>query len=304
MPFKYTVYGFSIDSELELSGLPLGHGAPEVSVSLKKLPPSESILSANGSYFIAKPDFFFIDVKGIARFQVNHSTEILIDPAPEASKGDIRLYLLGAVFAALIQQRGELALHASAVMKDGRAVLFSGDSGAGKSTTALSLLSNHAWSLCADDVCRLTYIDNRAHLFPAYPSMKIWDEVIQAMNIPKEVLSPIQKQQGKYRMPITTDWPNKPIPIEHIFLLTKGSSDYRSLHSVKGGSKLMELRKLIYRSNFLQTVTTEDKVFQLLSKLLRDIPTTRIERSIAPITRAALDTQANQIQSHLINYTK
>jgi hypothetical protein len=44
-------------------------------------------------------------------------------------------YLLGPVFALLLQLRGRTPLHASSVVIDGLAVAFLGPSGAGKSTT-------------------------------------------------------------------------------------------------------------------------------------------------------------------------
>jgi hypothetical protein len=54
----------------------------------------------------------------------------------------------------LLRERGRYALHASAVARDGRGLLIAGDSGSGKSTTALSLIAA-GWDWLADDVVLL-----------------------------------------------------------------------------------------------------------------------------------------------------
>ncbi|MFO1429078.1 MAG: hypothetical protein U1F76_02885 [Candidatus Competibacteraceae bacterium] len=51
----------------------------------------------------------------------------------------------------LLRERGRYALHASAVAWAERGLLIAGDSGSGKSTTALSLI-HHGWDYLADDV--------------------------------------------------------------------------------------------------------------------------------------------------------
>lgn len=49
-----------------------------------------------------------------------------------------------------------MQIHASAVSKDGRAVIFTGDSGSGKSDLALRML-DRGWTLVGDDYLNLTY---------------------------------------------------------------------------------------------------------------------------------------------------
>jgi len=54
----------------------------------------------------------------------------------------------------LLRERGRYALHASAVARGGRALLMAGESGSGKSSTALSLIHT-GWDWLADDVVLL-----------------------------------------------------------------------------------------------------------------------------------------------------
>ncbi|MGY6512292.1 hypothetical protein ACXIUH_25465, partial [Vibrio parahaemolyticus] len=64
-----------------------------------------------------------------------------------------------------LAQRRYLLLHASAVERDGRALLMTGESGAGKSTLA-ALLMTHGWRLMGDEFALLDPATGLVHAFP------------------------------------------------------------------------------------------------------------------------------------------
>jgi hypothetical protein len=68
-------------------------------------------------------------------------------------------FLHGPVLSVLAWKSGLVPLHASAVGKDGRAILFLGDSGAGKSTMSAGLCT-HGWEFITDDVAILCKSDD------------------------------------------------------------------------------------------------------------------------------------------------
>ncbi|MET4595190.1 MULTISPECIES: HprK-related kinase A [unclassified Sphingomonas] len=94
---------------------------------------------------------------------------------PEAAPLPLRQGLLAAEMAMNLQMalgaRRYLLLHASAVERDGRAVLMTGISGAGKSTLA-TLLAARGWRFMGDEFALLDPETGLVHAFPRLISLK------------------------------------------------------------------------------------------------------------------------------------
>jgi HprK-related kinase A len=94
---------------------------------------------------------------------------------PEAAPLPLRQGVLAAEMAMNLQMalgaRRYLLLHASAVERDGRAVLMTGISGAGKSTLA-TLLAARGWRFMGDEFALLDPATGLVHAFPRLISLK------------------------------------------------------------------------------------------------------------------------------------
>ncbi|MEO5866316.1 MAG: HprK-related kinase A, partial [Sphingomonas sp.] len=94
---------------------------------------------------------------------------------PEAAPLPLAQGLLAAEMGMNLQmalgQRRYLLLHASAVQREGRALLMTGMSGAGKSTLA-ALLSARGWRLMGDEFALLDPVTGLVHPFPRLVSLK------------------------------------------------------------------------------------------------------------------------------------
>ncbi|MGN6377033.1 MAG: HprK-related kinase A [Sphingomonas sp.] len=94
---------------------------------------------------------------------------------PDAAPLPLAQGLLAAEMAMNLQmalgQRRYLLLHASAVERDGRAVLMTGLSGAGKSTLA-ALLAARGWRLMGDEFALVDPASGLVHAFPRLVSLK------------------------------------------------------------------------------------------------------------------------------------
>lgn len=80
---------------------------------------------------------------------------------PEAEVADVAKLRRGAVGLLLAHLRGAIPLHGSAVVIDGRAAVFIGGTGLGKSTVAASLCDLAGASLLGDDAVTLERVADR-----------------------------------------------------------------------------------------------------------------------------------------------
>ena len=102
----------------------------------------------------------------------------------------MRLFLLGTSFGALLMQRGILPLHGSAMVVNGRGVVFTGMSGAGKSSL-LAAFRKKGYPFLTDDVVAVT-VDTAgtAWIHPSYPQQKLWRDSTKAVGVDTDSLTP------------------------------------------------------------------------------------------------------------------
>src|SRR6186997_1401825 len=133
----YSCFDFSLRSEIELRELtPADEAKANQFVDVRVGPVPEVLAGSQPPQFgiQATGDTVLLTVPGTARYLVRGRREIVVDPAPDGSERNVRLFLLGSALGILSHRRGLLPLHANAVVADGGAYAFGGHSGAGKST--------------------------------------------------------------------------------------------------------------------------------------------------------------------------
>lgn len=204
--FRYSAFALTIDSEIELPGLPPGDGETDVVIRLGDVSPA-CRRATNEQVFAIRP--------GVAKFLVLLGKEIVIEPVPGGDPALLRITLLGRIMAYLLRQRGWLPLHASGVVIGTCGALFLGPSGAGKSTTAAAF---HARGhlVIADDVGAVSVAGRNCLVRPASSHIRLLED---ARVVLQHMESEHRLHVDKYRFDIGGESLRTPFPLARIYLL-------------------------------------------------------------------------------------
>ena len=184
--FNYRLSGLAVASDLALPGLEETAFTPPAAVAIHAASVPES-LGADpadcGPSWEIVGERFLLRIPGLARFQLTAGREIAYQPETGIPATELAIFLVGTVFGILLHQRDHIALHASAVLVGGKAVLFCGPSGAGKSTLAAAL-GKAGYPLITDDVCAISLEPGTgATIHPDGRQLKLWAQAIDRLDL-------------------------------------------------------------------------------------------------------------------------
>jgi hypothetical protein len=220
---SYRAYGLNIHSDMLLPELEAAQfDVSDVVIRHADLYRTFSISHGNKQTF--SPNCQQMDWGMVGRFEIRGDAEILYSANPGTPDSIVRFPLLGTVMAMLLQIRGTLGLHASAVMINGKAVGFMGDKGAGKSTTA-GLMVSTGKALLADDLLAIRATPEVV-CYPGFAQMKLTDPSAETLKLRDvEILDKIdfpglEKRQHN----LTSHFHNQPAPLGAIYILERGAA--------------------------------------------------------------------------------
>lgn len=200
--YYYIIYGKKMVSDLffpQLVKLPqFAEGEADIVLRAGMMP--EEVKAQEGEKYWEFGDSFSWLCNPTCWFTVENGRYITYELCEGGSEDYLRAYLLGFGMAMLHLQRNEMAIHCSALVKDGKAILIAGRSGSGKSTTT-ALLLEQGFSLMADDVAVVKVEEGKAICYPAFPYQKLCRDVVEQGNYDMEKLIYINEQKDKFLVP-------------------------------------------------------------------------------------------------------
>lgn len=293
----YRVFGLTVRSELELPELSGGErsDAPDVCINLGKA--GGAVDAAPGIH--ADGDALVLIVTDIARFRIAGGSSIVVEPVPGVPERNVRLFLLGSAFGALLHQRGLLPLHANAVEINGKAVAFMGHSGAGKSTLA-AWFHDHGFRVLADDVCVVSLDDEgRAMARTGLPRLRLWAEALDASGRASADYSRSyigNAPQDKFDVPVEPyAWTRDELELGPLYVLEAGPDV--SIEPVRGVDAVQLLFANTYRGKYVALTGTARLHYDACVRLARRCPLFRARRAW---DLGRFDEQAEQFLSHAI----
>ena len=249
MDYHYQLFGLSVVSNLAIPGLSPAAAViakPDVRIFLGNLPPrrkagaaSDETLDYSSAYLtesgLPSLRIFKSTDKALSHLIYEEGIEFWIDAPSENiwavwpdtfTLTDIATYLLGPVLGIVLRRRRIACLHASAVAFEGKALLFAGDAGAGKSTTAAAM-ARRGHAVIADDIVAISERGGSFYATPAYPYLSLWPASVEALFGSADKLPPFSPGFEKRRFSVEEGayrFQGEAVPIGTIFILWERTS--------------------------------------------------------------------------------
>jgi hypothetical protein len=245
--YHYRAHGFTISSELELPELLAFDATPDVRIRIGPVPAELEGPVRHGPGYQAAEGRYLLDVPGIARYLVTEGQDVRIEPAPDSTASDVRVFLLSSAMAALTHQRGLLAMHASTVAVDGGAVLFAGDSGAGKSTLSAAF-HDRGYPIVTDDISVVDRDrDGHPMIHPGHRQLRLTADSLEHVGSSLGARRRMELGKKKYGVTVSSVTAPEPLRVRRMFLITDAHADAIVLRPLAGPDKVTAVVRATYR---------------------------------------------------------
>lgn len=188
-------YGLTIDSALPLRGLQTVGETAEAVVDVVVERGRVEEVPGNGSWHRFGPGRACLAWEGTCAIAIESGRRVVVD-AITADLDLVDQVLLGPAMALLLQQRGLYPLHASAVQIGSTAVVFAGDSGAGKSSIGLAL-RQRGHRILADDIGALECRSGTTSLWQGPGSIRSWPDALTSIGVAPDAYEPLHDGTAK-----------------------------------------------------------------------------------------------------------
>lgn len=226
----YWAYGQRLASEIELPELPSASETPTPNVVVRErelprraaeLPASARLVyeSAESGFSVYETtDTFYWLCDGLGTLKVHDGRFVDVHAADGAPPERVRSLVLGPGLRSLLVQRGWLVFHASAVVIDGVAVAFVGESTAGKSTTAAAV-GGRGHVFLADDVTPVFEANDGYAVAPGVATPKLTPAIAQRLEYGPPIGDAVgNERERRYFEAVDVD-PSATYPLERIYTL-------------------------------------------------------------------------------------
>lgn len=195
----------------------------------------------------------------VGTFQVQSGNEIIVEQAENVGDDLVAFPLLGPVLAVLLHQRGLLILHASSIGIKGRGLCLLGDKGAGKSTTAASLVAA-GHTLLTDDIVAIDCdAGGDFYVLAGFPQIKLAADAGARIGLAdSRILAQAHPSIDKNRHRLMSGFSGRRVKLDKLFILVRGNE--LGVRCLSGRQSLDALIRYSYMSRFGAAAMVGDSV--------------------------------------------
>lgn len=307
----YRVYGLELLSNIELSGLraSTSFSKPELVCRLGEFPPRlEPAREKSERPAYVSP---FRDAKGLPLLQIwrlrrtqhycfeycegmtflisHDGRDVWAQWSDNVSLEDVTAFLLHQVIGFILHIRGYTCIHASAVEVEGKAVLFAGGSGSGKSSTAAAF-ARRGFRILSDDISAVKSEDGESQAFmimPSVPRLCLWPDSADFLYGPgaRERFPRLQPNEEKRLIGLdgSGGYSDLPARLGALYLLAPriAASNAPRIEPLESVNSLLQLLMNGYVSGALDP-ERRAREFRTQGEIIRSVPVRRLVPSSDP----------------------
>lgn len=232
-----------------------------------------------GLEYHVTPETVYLHWEGVGYFRINGGNEITVDPVADVAEHVLMRFIIGSALGVILYQRGELALHASAVAGQEGAIAFIGEAGWGKSTLAATL-HTRGYQLVTDDILAVRASAEGHQVFPGFPELKLWPDSIDTLGENSASFPKVFPGHEKRVRHIDSGMQCHPLPMQRIYVLAGGAQ--HKILPLSHVEAALELMRNTYGITVFHTINPQ-RHFQLCTSIAQSIPVRLLQR------RASLD---------------
>ena len=297
---NYYVYGLKIKSEIEIEEfVKLDNIADEDVVTISYSTMSDDIKEKikEGIRINLSNNKIWFHINNIATYCVSNGNKVEVELCDNADMKLMKIYVMCSCLGFIMLQRKMVAIHGGVIEMDNKAVIFTGDRGAGKSTLTTALREK-GYKFLSDDVAS-TKIDKVPYVMPGFPYQKLCESAMDNFGYNKEsCTSFISDKEVKYIVDAKDKFVSEPKQLSLIIKLVVDDVEEVTIEELRGSEKLNNIIENIYRGEYIKYLGgMNPKYFKQCIDIAKNI---RFFKIIRPANQFTVDTQIELIERELI----
>lgn len=297
---NYYVYGLNIKSEIEIDEFQkIDMMSDDKIVNIKNGVMSKEIKDdiLNGSKIKLSKDKIWFHIPNIATYCISNGNEIIVEVVKEADMQLMKVYLMCSCLGFIMLQRNMVAIHGGVIEMDDKAVIFTGDRGAGKSTLTTALRQK-GYNFISDDVASIE-IDKVPYVMPGFPYQKLCESAMDKFGYDKEShTSFMSDKEVKYIVPALDQFVYEGRELVGIVKLTVGDVNEVTIEEIVGAEKLNNIIENIYRGEYIKYLGKMDSIY--LKQCIDIAKNIRFFKITRPANKFTVHEQIDLIKRNLL----
>lgn len=297
---NYYVYGLNIKSEIEIEEfvkLENINNEDVVYISYGKMSDEIKEEIKQGKRITLSDNKIWFHINDIATYCVTDGNKIEVELCDNADMKLMKIYVMCSCLGFIMIQKKMVAIHGGVIEMDDKAVIFTGDRGAGKSTLTTAL-RERGYKFISDDVAGVK-IDKVPYVMPGFPYQKLCESAMDKFGYDKErYTSFMSDKEVKYVVPALDEFVYEGRELVTIVKLTVGDVEEVTIEELRGSEKLNNIIENIYRGEYIKHLGKMDPIyFKQCIDIAKNIRFFKITR---PANKFTVDNQIQLIERELI----